>query len=186
MFSEVQLKPELIVSTCAFVVSCVSALVSYRSMRNSSRALKISQIDFEGRSKSISLYLSNAQKVKTRSGDVFIIFHLTITNCSTLPNTLVRTDLCVHFTDCNRAKGETFMPAEKEGHPEISGFILSSAPLNISARSTLSASLLYKFSSSMWGKKVIKYEVVAETSEGALASVATHILFETVLYESKP
>lgn len=172
-----------LISLGSFCVSLIAAAFAARSLRNSSKALRLAESDNEEKRMGIDPYLIQARKIVLANNQNFAAFAVSYTNRASMPNTLATVELYVTFVaDAGEAR-QVFLQTERDFTAHIADIKCLEIPINISARASTTGWLVFKLPEYLRGKSMKTYEVAGFTAQGTKVSVVSYLLMDTIFYD---
>jgi len=170
---------DIIAGLGAFI-AFLALLISVKSFSVAKKSLNITSIQHNQRSLGITLYYADAYKWK-KDGETYISFALRFTNLSTLGDTISKIELHIEFRDKKNIVGKVKVepdivvtPINLKNHIDI-----IKQPLNLSAKSAKSGWVTFKVPPFIKNELTIDlYRVEAESIEGKITHIETHIINE--------
>ena len=163
-----------IASAAAGILSAIYAASSARSAR---RSADLANNDLIERTKGVQAYLVNGVQWTHSDKTEIVAISCTITNLSSLPNTIVRTELILHeYENTGEASRLMLSPAKVDGPPgqTLQHFDI---PINLSPRTTVSGWLCFVTPTTFCKTKTIdKYELAFLDSNGRRAAIETYLM----------
>lgn len=163
------------------VIAVLALILSLRSSVYARRALRMAEVEFLDKRRSLSLYLVQGMRVKTPKG-VFASFAITVTNPSTAAETLTRIDLRLFFKGdsnnlcCTIAEPEAVVTAPGAFTPTA-----LKRPLNLPARSCEQGWISFRIPEILVREKVVeKYQICGVTSENTESTIDVYVLTDTL------
>jgi len=161
--------PRVWISALALLVSCAAALISWRSLRNSSRAIALAERQEERRQPQLGIYLANGFRWLVGERQVFG-FLVSVTNPTDINNSVARAELQItYLVEC----GSTAICRinHNPGLAEETGKALSSVvlslPLRIDAHQTASGWLLFSLQNDLIRNGTIDaHRIILEDTHG--------------------
>jgi hypothetical protein len=172
-----------LISLGSFCVSLIAAAIAGRSLRNSSKALRLAESDNEEKRMGIDPYLIQAKKVVVANTENFAAFAISYTNRASMPNTLATVELIVTFGASAGEARQIFLQTEQSFPADIAGIKCLDVPINIPARASTTGWLVFKLPEYLTGKPVKNYEVAGLTAQGAKVSVVSYLLMDTIFHD---
>lgn len=145
----------------------------------------MSEADFRDKRLPLTIYLIQGLRMP-KNGSLYASFDITITNGSTVPETLTRIDLKIFFKDGSDRHGSTIVERENEAVvPDgVSGHSGLKRPLNLAARSSESGWVSFKIPQLVITKKLIeKYQVCGQNSAGRETTLDAYVLSDVTQSE---
>jgi hypothetical protein len=173
-----------LISLASLGVSCIAGLIAARSLRNSSKALRLAESDNRDKRLGIGAYLVQTRKVVVSKEEVFAAFALSFTNLASTPNALSSVELVVVYTDEKENAHRTILQSEKTFPAEIDNIVRLDVPINIAARASVMGWLVFKLPAPLQTKFIKSYEVAGNSVQGEKVSVVSYLLMETIFREN--
>jgi len=166
--------PKLWVAALALIVASVSAFVSWRSFRNSSFALAISQRQEERRSPQLSIYFVNGYRRLVKSRQTFG-FLISVSNPTDINNSVARAELqvgCVFEHGVEALLRIQHAPQfGRDFVNEDTESTVFQLPLRIDAHQTLSGWFIFSLENSAIGTGTIDtHTLILEDTHGTVTT----------------
>jgi hypothetical protein len=157
-----------------------AAVIAGRSLRNSSKALRLAESESEEKRMGIDAYLVQARKVVLADNGVFAAFAVSYTNRASMPNSLAKVELFVTYVvDAGEAR-QIILQVEPSFPADVPDIKCLQVPINIAARASTTGWLVFKLPDYLRTKPVKTYEVAGYTTQGAKISFVSYLLMDTI------
>jgi len=162
--------PKLLISVIALAVSCISALISWRSGRNAARALAISESQEKRRQPMFDIHVKNTYRLRIPEQQVFA-FHVAVSNPTDINNSIARAELQIAYV----LEGDVEVICRVPNQPELHQHQLPNAeladavllPARIDAHQTLLGLLFFAVSDGVIGRGTIdSHKLILEDTHG--------------------
>jgi len=172
------------ISIASAVAALLSALYAASSARSARRSADLAQNDLSERVKGIQAYLANAAQWKQPDNREITAISCTITNLSSLPNTIVRTELILHEYERNGEPSRLMLAPIKIDNPPGQVFQHFEVPINLLPRTTVSGWLCFEVPPSFAKERTIdKYELAFLDSNGRRTCIETYLMHR-IIYDN--
>jgi hypothetical protein len=169
------------ISIASAVAAILSALYAASSARSARRSADLAENDLAERTKGVQAYLVDGVQWKQADKKEVVAISCTITNLSSLPNTIVRTELILHeYEDTGEPSRIMLAPAKIDDLP---GQVLQhfEVPINLAPRTTVSGWLCFEIPTIFAKERTIdKYELAFIDSNGRRTSIETYLMHRIV------
>ena len=171
-----------IISFGSLCVSVIAASIAARSLRNSSKALKLAESDSLEKRMGIEPYLIQARKVVLKDQAAFAAFAVSYTNRSSLANTLAKVELLVTYLSGAREARQILLQPETSFPADIAEIKCLAVPINLPARSSTSGWFVFRLPEHVTKHSVRNYDITGYTAQGSKVSVTSYLLMDTIFH----
>ena len=165
------------ISVASAVTGLLSALYAASAARSAKRSADLAQNDLTERTKGVQAYLVNGVQWTQLDKREIVAISCTLTNLSSLPNTVIRTELTLHeYEDTGEASKLMLQPCRIDDPP---GQVLQhfEVPINLAPRTTVSGWLCFVMPTAFAKSKTIdKYELSFVDSNGRRTAIETYLM----------
>lgn len=180
-----QISNETLVAVVTTGAAVVSAVAAWRSQSIAKEAFRIARLDHRERHDDLKPYLIDGFSWKSRNGEKYVLFAMSITNSANAPESLVRVELKVYAYDSNGNSSHVILEPTPEIITDVIPWSLEplASPLNLNPRHTVSGWIGFKLPKLFTTSKTIeRYEIVGITATG-IRVVTESYLLRTVIDE---
>lgn len=162
--------PRLWISALALLVSCCSAFFSWRSGKNATRALAITESQERRRQPQLGIYLVNGYRRLAPNRQLFV-FLVSVSNPTDINNSIARAELQITYLLENDVKAVCRVQhisalGENEMRDGMQATVFS-LPVRIDAHQTVSGSLLFALDSDVIRRGTIDtHSLILEDTHG--------------------
>lgn len=167
------------------IVAVIALILSLQSNIYSRRALRISEADHERTKENISLYLMGSAKMRLQQRSI-ASFVLSITNQSTLPETITRIELKIFYKDeHNEVRCFISQPEPNGHHPtERTSSTQLKCPLNLNPKASEQGWIVFVIPPEIETKHFVeKYRISAISSSNTEAIWDVFLLSEIASHD---
>lgn len=161
------------------VVAMGSLIVAIKSFNYSKKAFALSFKEHQAKDVNLTTYLEECFK-QSEEKESFFAFLLNITNQSLSPDSIIKFELEIHYSDDSFIMQSILVPLCKdESMPNtFDGLSPLTEPINIGGRSSMSGWAFFKISKDLLPKIVEKYVIGGISSTGEKTSVESYLIKE--------
>jgi hypothetical protein len=167
--------PKTWISVAAFLVSCFSVYLSWRSGKNAARALAISESQEKRRQPQLGIYLANGYRLLAPKRQIFA-FLVSVSNPTDINNSIVRAELQITYllekdleAVCRISHSPTL--AEDTSRDAMPAATVFSLPTRIDAHQTASGWFLFALDDDVIGNRTIdSHRLILEDTHGISTS----------------
>lgn len=170
---------ELIISILSAVTAGISALIALRSSNISKKALSIAQNEQKSKEENLNIYLIDAARyIKTNKSYIYA-FNITISNLSSLNNTIARIELTITYIRKDNTLGQLILQHNKNLSTSLDKINLTAfnTPQQIDSKSAKTSwALFLKDTNCITFEKTDKYSIRISDIYGNTESVDTYLI----------
>lgn len=174
-----------IISVASAVAGLLSALYAASAARSAKRSAELARNDLAERMKGVQAYLVNGIQWAQPDQKEIVAISCTITNLSSLPNTIVRTELTLHEYEGTGEASKLMLPPSKIDNPPGQALQHFEVPINLAPRTTVSGWLCFVMPNAFAKSKTIdKYELSFVDSNGRRTAIETFLMHRIAYAQS--
>jgi len=170
---------EVIISILSAVTAAISAIIALRSNNIAKKALAIAQKEQKSKEENLNVYLVDAVRYITTDTDYIYAFNITISNLSSLNNTIDRIELTITYIRQDNTLGQLILQHNKLLSSSLGSINLTAfdTPQPIDSKSAKTSwALFLKKTDCITFKKIDKYSIRISDIYGNTESVDTYLM----------